>query len=157
MIKITNGVRESKYDDTMKQVLNKPKDTIKYLSSAIQNKVIQCLSQNLEKTLLFEINESAFFSIIADTTQDVSRKEQLSLNFRYVHIIRKQDTQPCQLEIKETFLGFSEIKDHSAVGLTNQLLLLLENKGIDLKKCRGQGYDQANAMRAFITEFRKNK
>ncbi|XP_065658237.1 zinc finger MYM-type protein 1-like [Hydra vulgaris] len=58
--------------------------------------------------------------------------------------MRKQDTQP-QLEIKETFL------DHSAVGLTNQLLLLLENKGIDLKKCRGQGYDGANLMSEAVT------
>ncbi|XP_065650422.1 zinc finger MYM-type protein 1-like [Hydra vulgaris] len=145
----------SKYDDTMKQVLNKPKGTIKYLSPAIQNEVIQCLSQYLEKTLLFEINESAFFSIIVDTTQDVSRKEQLSLIFRYVHIMRKQDTQPCQLEIKETFLGFYEIKDHSAVGLTNQLLLLLENKGIDLKKCRGQGYDGANVKSGIYNGVQK--
>ncbi|XP_065654469.1 zinc finger MYM-type protein 1-like [Hydra vulgaris] len=145
----------SKYDDTMKQVLNKPKGTIKYLSPAIQNEVIQCLSKNLEKTLLFEINESAFFSIIVDTTQDVSRKEQLSLIFRYVYIIRKQDNQPCQLEIKEIFLDFYEIKDHSSVGLTNQLLLLLENKGIDLKKCRGQGYDGANVMSGIYNGVKK--
>ncbi|XP_065650463.1 uncharacterized protein LOC136078618 [Hydra vulgaris] len=70
-------------------------------------------------------------------------------------LMRKQDTQPCQLEFKETFLGFYEIKDHSAVGLTNQLLLLLENKGIDLKKCRGQGYDEANVMSGIYNGVQK--
>ncbi|XP_065651204.1 uncharacterized protein LOC136079397 [Hydra vulgaris] len=71
----------SKYDGTMKKLLNKPKGTIKYLSPAIQNEEIRCLSQNLENTLLLEIDKSAFFSIIVDTTQDVSKKEQLSLIF----------------------------------------------------------------------------
>ncbi|XP_065662854.1 zinc finger MYM-type protein 1-like [Hydra vulgaris] len=116
----------SKYDDTMKQVLNKPKGTTN-LSPAIQNELTQ-LKMYLE---------------------------QLSLIFRYVHIIRKQDTQPCQLAIKETFFDFYEIKDHSAVGLTNQLLLLFENKGIDLKKCRGQGYDGANVMSGIYNGVQK--
>ncbi|XP_065675794.1 zinc finger MYM-type protein 1-like [Hydra vulgaris] len=93
----------SKYDDTMKQVLNKPKGTIKYLSTAIQN----------------------------------------------------EDTQSCQIKIKETLLGFYEKKVHLAVGLTNQLLLLLKNKGIDLKKRRGQGDDGANMMSGIYNGVQK--
>lgn len=44
------------------------------------------------------------------------------------------------------FTGFYCINDHTSFGLENFILNLLEEKNINLSKCRGQGYDGANVM-----------
>ncbi|XP_025194216.1 uncharacterized protein LOC112593852 [Melanaphis sacchari] len=50
------------------------------------------------------------------------------------------------MEIEEVFLGFSEVDDHSAVGLSTKIKQLLHNNNMDLLQCRGQGYDGARVM-----------
>ena len=137
----------AKYDDIMKQVLNKPKGTVKYLSPAIQNEIIECLGTNLEKSLINEINSSPFFSLIVDTTQDITKIDQMSIIFRYVQIIRDETCKPLKLNIKETFMGFHNTTNHSASGMTEQILSFLNSQSINLKKCRGQGYDGANVLK----------
>ena len=53
-----------------------------------------------------------------------------------------------QLEIKiiESFLEFLWAHDQSAKGLSNHLIQILQNFGISLNNCRGQGYDGASVM-----------
>ncbi|XP_065654640.1 uncharacterized protein LOC136081267 [Hydra vulgaris] len=68
----------AKYDNVMKQVLSMPNGSIKYLSHQIQNEVIYCLATHLKATLTADINSSPFYSIIMDTTQDITKKDQLS-------------------------------------------------------------------------------
>ncbi|XP_043271175.1 zinc finger MYM-type protein 1-like [Venturia canescens] len=120
------------YDDTLRQVLSLPAESTKYLSPQIQNEVIQCLGDHLKRELLAEIKSAPFFSMIADTTQDISKKDQLSIVFRFASIIKDDtiDKKPRKIKIKETFLGFIHLTDN----------------GLDLSKCRGQGYDGASVM-----------
>ena len=63
----------SKYDNVMKQVLNMPNGTAKYLSHNIQNEIIHCLATRLKATLVKDINCAPFYSITMDTTQDITK------------------------------------------------------------------------------------
>lgn len=83
----------AKYDEVMKQIVNKPKGTIKYLSPTIQNELISCLGQHLLNSIINEINASPFFAIICDTTQDISKVDQMSVIIRYVHLLRNEESE----------------------------------------------------------------
>jgi len=74
------------YDDIMKQIVNMPSGSVRYLSPKIQNEIIECLSQKLLSELTAYINSSSFFSLLLDTTQDVAKKE-LSIVIRTANVI----------------------------------------------------------------------
>nr|CAI5820579.1 unnamed protein product [Callosobruchus analis] len=76
-----------------------------------------------------------FLTIILDTTQGLSKIDQLSVVFRYISVTENDDNVPKEIKICESFLGFIAVTDCSAA-----------EYGIDLTKCRGQGYDGANVM-----------
>ncbi|XP_047127571.1 uncharacterized protein LOC124808488 [Hydra vulgaris] len=84
------------YDSVMKQILEMPSGSIRYLSPITQNELIYCLGKKLLNDLIAN--------------------------------------------------RFYELKDHSAEGMTNQVLTLLKEAHIPVEKCYGQGYDGANVM-----------
>src|SRR6185436_11040286 len=124
----------------LEELIKKPARSCKYLSPAIQNELISSASSAVKKQLLHEINEAPFYSIIADGTQDITKQDQISCVIRYVVI----DSEDCTIEVKESFLGFVHVVDQSAAGLETLLKSVLLD--VDLKKCRGQGYDGASVM-----------
>ena len=130
----------------MSELLNKPKHSIKYLSPEIQNELITVLSEHLDNQITEEIKSALFYSIIADTTQDISKKDQLSLTIRYAKINNNSNGDATEISITESFLGFFWTHDQCAEGLSNQILEILKKKGISLQNCRGQGYDGASVM-----------
>lgn len=128
-----------------------PQGTIKYLSPQIQNEIIDILGKNLEISLLKPVLESPFYSIIVDTTQDTAKVDQLSFTVRYVKIHNSSfagENSKCKTEIKivESFLGFCKVEGQSAEELTSQILNIISNFGLNIQKCRGQGYDGASTM-----------
>ena len=50
------------------------------------------------------------------------------------------------IKINETFLGFQVVHDQSAAGIEGNIFKWMEEKGLDLSKCSGQGYDCAATM-----------
>lgn len=87
-----------------------------------------------------DVQAAKYFSIISDSTPDISYKDQLSQVLRYVSIKGKK------VEIKESFIDFIETDGKNAEEVTNLILLKLENDGIDIPNCRGQSYDNASVM-----------
>ena len=136
----------AEFDPTMSELLNKPKHSIKYLSLEIQNELIIVLSEHLDNQITEEIKCALFYSIIADTTQDISKKDQLSLTVRYAKINNNSDGDTTKISKTESLIGFFWTHDQCAEGLSNQILEVLKKKGISLQKCRGQGYDGASVM-----------
>lgn len=134
------------YDDVMKQIVDMPSGSITYLSPTIQNQLIQCLGEKLRIELISKINSSPFYSIMLDTTQDITKIDQLSIIIRHVCIIRNENQHPINFNISETFLGFYDLKDHSAEGMTDQVMNILREMNIPIQKCYGQGYDGASVM-----------
>lgn len=142
----------AKYDTVMARVISLPKGHIKYLSHDIQNQVIHCMSSHLQGKLLQKINNAPFFSLIIDTTQDLSKKDQMSFVIRYASFTEPEvqeglEKENCrQIKIEEVFLGFLQVRDPTASGLATLVLDHLQKLGLDFKKCRGQGYDGAAVM-----------
>lgn len=149
------------YDTVMAQVVSMPKGHTRYLSHDIQNQIINCMSSKLKGKLLENINKARFFSLIVDTTQDLG-KDQLSFVIRFTNFFEelRQDEdgdfeEYKKLSIEESFLGFFHVKDATALGLSTQVVDCLQNLGLDLHKCRAQGYDGASVMKGPYTGVQK--
>ncbi len=56
----------------------------KYTSPQIQNELIKIMSMNILREIACSIQESRYFSIMADEVTDSSNKEQLVVCFRWV-------------------------------------------------------------------------
>ena len=76
-----------------------------YISKTSQNELICCCGKFIKDSLIKDIKESKFFSILADEASDCSNQEQLSLVLRFVD----KDG-----EIREDFSGLL----HYNLGLT---------------------------------------
>ncbi len=74
-----------------------------------------------------------------DTTQGVSKRDQLSQVYRYVTIQRDENNNAKDILINEAFLGFEETVDTSACEPQKKILDSIRSNGFDLSKCRGQG------------------
>ena len=134
------------YDDALKQLVNKShSNRITYLSPQIQNELISLLVRNVRSTITSEIRDAPYFAIMLDTTQDISKVDQLSIVIRYLTLMQNNhdgaSVPVCK--VNERFLGFIELKDQTFEGIKTELLAFLLSQGISLNKCRGQCYDGA--------------
>ena len=99
------------------KLLQLPKGFPKYLSPLIQSELISILAKEVFHDIKSEQQSALFFAIILDTTQNVSKKDQLSEVFRYVKIDCHDDGTPSELKVVEAFTSFIEVEDSSAIGL----------------------------------------
>ncbi|XP_020899640.2 52 kDa repressor of the inhibitor of the protein kinase [Exaiptasia diaphana] len=104
--------------------------------------------EHMRQQIIDEIpSHASFFTILADEASDVSNTEQLSLSIRFVD-------ENCN--IHEEFLGFLSCERTTGEALAK---LIYEHWSLDIKNCRGQGYDGTACMpsslrgtQAFIKE-----
>lgn len=122
----------------LKQVADKTVND-HYLGKTIQNELIQLMASHVKSKIVAKIIKNKYYSIILDCTRDVSRVEQLSI------IIRFFNTNTAHIE--EHFIGFLAVEKTTAESLTNYIIAELEQQGISLQNCRGQGYDNGANMR----------
>lgn len=85
-----------------------------------------------------------------DCTPEVNHQEQLSVVFRYVNITDKE------VEIKEHFIKFEIVHDTTGRGLYETIMLILDQLGIKISECRGQGYDNGANMRGIYQGVQGN-
>lgn len=141
----------AQFDPILNNLLSNEEQKIKYLSWAIQNELIDILATDLRRTICNDIKSSCFFSVILDSTQDITKKDQVSLVIRYT----KVDFEQKIVEVKESFLGFFVLKKHGAADYSNLLLELLSKYELNISKCRGQGYDGAAVMSGSFSGLQK--
>jgi len=132
----------AEFDPVLNNVINDEKQNIKYLSPLIQNEIIDILSTDLRRIICDDIRSSCFFSVILDSTQDITKEDQVSLIIRYTVV----DYEEKKIEIKESFLGFFLLKNHGASDYAELLKHTLSEYRLNIEKCRGQGYDGAAVM-----------
>ena len=106
-----------------------------YLGKNIQNELIELMMNEVLQQIILVIKRSKYYSIMLDCTPDVSRLKQMSV------IIRILDFTSGEINVKDNFLGFLNVKNTTGKGLTETVLMFLEQYGIDIKNCRGQAYD----------------
>ena len=132
----------ARYDKVLKDLIDRPDKSLKYLSPQIQNQLIDMLAQRINIDIIDEIKSARIFSVIFDTIQDISKVDQLSQVIRYVTIKRDNHGTATGIEIHESFVGFSEVSG----GTANDIISVVESKGLQMSNCRGQGYDRVANM-----------
>ena len=105
------------------------------MSSTICYEFITIISKDLQLTIVNKIKEAKFYSLIVDSTPDISNVDQLTVIFRYIH----------PTGIKEIFLEFLPIFSHTGVN-SEKKLEFLNKFDLDITNCRGQSYDNAFNM-----------
>lgn len=63
---------------------------VTYLGPRSQNEFIEMLGNETQRLIINEVKEASFFSIMADTTPDISHKDRLAVCVRYVNSKGKQ-------------------------------------------------------------------
>jgi hypothetical protein len=95
----------SRHNSTMKTWLNDSsfrRYHSTYLSHDSQNEFIHLLAKETKNNIIEEVKEAGMYSIMADTTPDLSHKDQLSVCLRYVN---------SKAEVCERLNGIDEIVD----------------------------------------------
>ncbi|XP_060846412.1 zinc finger MYM-type protein 1-like [Rhopalosiphum padi] len=116
---------------------NKGKGNVSYLSSNICDEFITLMSNTVIDKIVSEIKERKYFSLIVDSTPDVTTRDQLTVAIRYI----SNEGLPV-----ERFLGFIPSVGHKGSDMEQALLKKFCELNIDLKYCRGQSYDNASNM-----------
>jgi hypothetical protein len=127
---------DSYLENHLKKYANKGQGFVNYLSNTICDEFIQIMGTNLRDQFINEVKQATYFSLIVDSTPDVSHLDQLTIILRYV--------LPDGL-IKESFFAFIHIYAHNAESFEH-VVENFEKWGIDIRKCRGQSYDNASNM-----------
>ena len=96
----------------------------------------------LQKDLIDEIKTAKFFTIVADEVE-IDHVEQLPLRIRFVDDKKN---------IREEFLEFGKYTRVTGEAIANQIIHIIEKAGLDIKDCRGQGYDGASNMSSEAVE-----
>ena len=123
------------HDDVIARKIRSGPGNAKYTHHSVQNALLEIMADEVKSSIFKEIREAEYFSLLADETKDLSKKEQLSTAVRYLH----DDA------IHEEFLYIQELESLDAEGLTSSILNALEGK-INFKKCIGQAYDGASVV-----------
>lgn len=116
---------------------NNGKGTTLYLSFTVFEQFIEIMGEKVKKTIVNEIKNAKYFSIIVDSTPDISHTDQLAFIFRYV----SNNGEPV-----ERFLKFLANSGHKSKDLADAVFMVLEENDIDINNCRGQSYDNASNM-----------
>ena len=116
---------------------DKGRGNVNYLSHNVCNEFICLMGEKVKEYLISEVQEALYYSIIVDSTPDLSHVDQLTFILRFV------DKKG---EIKERFFGFLQIENHDSAYLEKVVLQSLNDLCIDIKNCRGQTYDNAANM-----------
>ena len=123
-------------EEQLKLYGNRRKENPSYISANICEECIKLMVQQVLCTILEEVKESKYYSIIADSTPDISYTDQLIFTVRYI--------KGC--EPVERFVMFIPIFSHGAKALTDIFVDFLNENKIPLAYCHGQSYDNASNM-----------
>ena len=126
----------SKHDDIIKKRLEAGPQNATFLGHDIQNELVAVMRRKIIEKIQAEVSEAQYYTIIADESKDISKKEQLSIILRYVyHGI-----------IHERFVGYTHATELNATALSEYILQAISEMQLDIKDCISQCYDGASVM-----------
>ena len=134
----------SKYDPVLREHVTHirlaKKMTLSYLSPMIQNEFIELLASQVRQKIIRGIKEAKYYAILFDSTPDLSHTDQMSQIIRYVQI------NGLTVQVVESSIDFIPFQRKTAKDITQTILKKLNDDGLPIEDCRGQGYDNAATM-----------
>lgn len=98
---------------------------VTYLSAQSQNEFIELIGRQVQKQVREEIKEAGMYSVMADTTPDVSHKDRLAVACRYVDA----NGQP-----RERLISLTEAKDKTGEGGAEEIIQALNKHEMNLNE-----------------------
>ena len=122
-----------------KKLQQGPRNAV-YTSPKIQNEILNIMANMVRQQICTSIQQTGYYSILADETKDMSKNEQLSIVVRYVEHDGNNPT------VVERFLTFVVASNLTAEYLTLYILDTLSLFSLDVNMIVSQGYDGASVM-----------
>ena len=104
---------------------------VTFLRKTIVNKIINIIKMLIQKEIGNEIKEAKLFSVLMDTTMDVSGFDQCVTVLRYVF----------ETEVKERIIGLKCVQSSTGENLFNFFLKILNTTVLDVKNCIANSFD----------------
>ena len=128
----------AQHDPVIKARIEDLPNNAKYTSPDIQNSLINIMASGVQEIICNNIRTAGVYSLLADETKDISKREQLAIVLRYV--------DPEKASIHEHFLTYVEATSLDAESLSSYLLTTLRDLKLDPTRIVSQGYDGASVM-----------
>ena len=135
----------SRHDQIIHDRLAHGPKNAKYTSPTIQNNIIAIMASQVRSSICSSVHKAGFYSIMADETKDLSKKEQLSIVVHYVESVT----------VKERFLTFFPANNLNAESLSQYILDTLKQYGLDPQMIVSQGYDGASVMSGHCSDMQQ--
>ncbi|KAJ8882694.1 hypothetical protein PR048_014506 [Dryococelus australis] len=103
---------------------------VSFNKNATQNEIIQSCGDVITEKVVTNINNSKYFTMMADKTTDISVQEQLAICMRYC------DTTT--YEILDKFFKFIDVVDATEKNIARAIFPKLEKLNLDISYFRGQ-------------------
>ncbi|KAL4088614.1 hypothetical protein QTP88_023703 [Uroleucon formosanum] len=116
---------------------------VTFLSHYTTDKIINIISNLIKSTISKKIKEANMFSVLLDTTQDISVMDQCSIFIRYV----------VDGMIHERLISVKSCIDSTGKGMMNLLKKAVDTVGLDITHCIGNATDGAANMRGAYNGF----
>ena len=126
----------SKHNDVVSKHLEEGPHNATWLCNHIKNELMQVMAEAVLSSITAEVKEAGYFTIIADETKDISKREQLSIVLRYVY----------SGIVHERFVGYVHAHKLDASALSQYILKTLSDMDIDIAYCVSQCYDGTSVM-----------
>lgn len=107
---------------------------VTYLGPCSQNEFIDILANETRKCIVQKVQKANIFSVMADTTPDLSNQDRLAICVRYVD------------EATERLLEIAEGIDKTSLRTAKQITHILEKNGLSTDGIAFQSYDFASNM-----------
>ena len=122
---------------------------VTYESYYTANELLEAISATIDEQVNADISDSPFVSILCDESTDISNTPRMTINARIIN--------PRSGKAKSLFLQDLEYEDGSGEGLCNEILHLLKQRGIPMKKIVGLGTDGASVMTSDVPIIADNR
>lgn len=116
---------------------NSGSGTTSYLSSTICDEIIVLMAKKVKEVIINEVKSRKYYSIVVDSTPDITHSDQLAFILRYV----SDKGVPT-----ERFLEFIPKVGHKSLVIAETVIMTIENLKLNISDCRGQSYDTAKNM-----------
>lgn len=103
---------------------------VTFMSNKMQNSMLKILADEIRSNILKEVKNAQYFSIIIDTTTDISKQEQFSMVIRYA----RENYEKNEVEIVESLIALEICTDATSNGMFILFKGLCEKHGIDWRK-----------------------